>query len=123
MAKTVVVIGASRDRRKFGNKAVRAFLARGYTVIPVNPSEREIEGLRAYRSVLEIPGPVDMATIYLRRDDGLRVMPEIAIKGIREVWLNPGADDQAVIEAAYAAALAPIVACSIRGIGEDPGRY
>ena len=123
MSKTVAVIGASGDRRKFGNKAVRAFLSRGYTVVPVNPHEAEIEGLRAYPSVADIPGPVDMATIYLHRDAGLQVLPEIARKGIKEVWLNPGADDDQVIDAARAAGLEPIVACSIMGIGERPGRY
>jgi hypothetical protein len=50
-------------------------------------------------------------------------MAEIAQKGIREVWLNPGADDDAVIDAARAAGLEPIVACSILGIGEVPGMY
>jgi predicted CoA-binding protein len=123
MSKIVAVIGASGDRRKFGNKAVRAFLAQGYTVIPVNPHETEIEGLKAYPSVIDIPGPVDMATVYLHRDAGLHVMPEIARKGIGEVWLNPGADDDGVIAAARAAGLEPIVACSIMGIGDSPGRY
>lgn len=123
MSKIVAVIGASGDRRKFGNKAVRAFLSQGYAVVPVNPQEAEIEGLKAYPSVLDIPGPVDMATVYLSREAGLRVMPEIAQKGIKEVWLNPGADDDGVIAAARAAGLEPIVACSIMGIGDSPGRY
>ena len=123
MSKTVAVIGASSDRRKFGNKAVRAFAAQGYTVVPVNPHEAEIEGLKTYPSVLDIPGPVAMATVYLRADAGVRVMPEIAKKGIPEVWLNPGADDDSVIAAAHANGLQPIVACSIMGIGEVPGRY
>jgi len=123
MSKIVAVIGASGDRRKFGNKAVRAFLAQGYTVVPVNPHEAEIEGLKAYASVVDIPGPVDMATVYLPRDAGLRVMPELARKGVKEVWLNPGADDDGVIAAARAAGLEPIVACSIMGIGESPARF
>jgi len=123
MSKIVAVIGASGDRRKFGNKAVRAFLAQGYTVIPVNPHEPEIEGLKAYPSVLDIPGPVDMVTVYVHSEVGVRVMPEIAAKGITEVWLNPGADDDGVIDAARAAGLEPIVACSIMGIGDRPGRY
>jgi len=123
MSKIVAVIGASGDRRKFGNKAVRAFRSQGYTVVPVNPRETEIEGLKAYASVTDIPGPVDMATVYLSREAGLRVMPEIAQKGIKEVWLNPGADDDGVIAAARAAGLEPIVACSIMGIGDSPGRY
>lgn len=123
MPKTVAVVGASNDRRKFGNKAVRAFGARGYTVIPINPHETTVEGLTAYRSVLDVPGPIEMATVYLPTRAGLQVIPDIAQKGIREVWLNPGADDDVVIAAAREHGLDPIVACSIMGIGERPGSY
>ena len=48
MAKTVAVVGASSDRRKFGNKALRAFREEGHTVIPINPNEPEVEGLKTY---------------------------------------------------------------------------
>ncbi|HXH06026.1 MAG TPA: CoA-binding protein [Vicinamibacterales bacterium] len=119
----VAVIGASNDRRKFGNKAVRAFLARGYTVVPVNTHEREIEGLPAYASVLDIPGRVDRATVYVPPEAGLRVVEEIARKGIREVWLNPGADADEVVTRARALGLQTVTACSIVGIGEDPADY
>jgi uncharacterized protein len=120
MAKVVAVIGASSDPRKFGNRAVRAFRRQGYTVIPINPHEGEIEGLKTYASVLDVPGPIDMATVYVPPDVAERVMDEIARKQIPEVWLNPGADDDAVIARARALDLKPIVACSIMGIGENP---
>ncbi len=120
MAKVVAVIGASSDPRKFGNRAVRAFRRQGYTVIPINPHEGEIEGLKTYASVLDVPGPIDMATVYVPPDVAERVMDEIARKQIPEVWLNPGADDDAVIARARALDLKPIVACSIIGIGENP---
>ena len=45
MAKVVAVIGASSNRSKFGNRAVRAFQQQGYTVVPINPHETEVEGL------------------------------------------------------------------------------
>ena len=45
--KTVIVVGASRSRDKFGNKAVRAYQSQGHRVIPINPSAEEIEGLKA----------------------------------------------------------------------------
>jgi uncharacterized protein len=122
-AKTVAVIGASSDRRKFGNKALRAFRNRGYTVVPINPREQEIEGERAYPSVIEFSGRIDEATVYVRGDVGIQVLDEIAKKGIRTVWLNPGADDPEVVARARKLGLEPITRCSIRAIGESPGDY
>ncbi len=52
---TAAVIGASNDRRKFGNKAVRAFARQGYDVYPVNPKETEIEGRPAFKSIRDLP--------------------------------------------------------------------
>jgi predicted CoA-binding protein len=123
MSRTVAVIGASNDRDKFGNKALRAFEHQGYIVIPINPHEPVIEGHRAYRSVLEVAGPIDVATVYVQPEIGVGVMDELARKGIREVWLNPGADDGAVVARARALGLNAIQACSIVGIGERPGNY
>jgi len=120
MPKVVAVIVASSDRRKFGNRAVRAFVAEGYTVVPINPRETEIEGLRAYKSVLDVPGPIDMASFYVHPDVGERVMDEVARKGIAEVWLNPGSESERLIEHARALQIKPIVACSIVSIGQDP---
>ena len=117
------MIGASTNRHKFGNKAVRAYAAQGFTVFPINPHEESIEGHRAYHSVLDVPGTIDMATIYVRPEVGVRVMDEIARKGIAEVWLNPGADGDAVVARAEALGLKTIQACSIIGIGDSPGRY
>src|SRR6187399_2611737 len=113
----IAVIGASSDRRKYGNKALRAYRQQGYVVVPVNPHETEIEGEPAYRSVLDYPGTIDEATLYLRADAGLAVMDEIAQKGIPQVWLNPGADAPEVVARAQALGIRPVVACSILGVG------
>jgi len=123
MAKTVAIIGASSDRRKFGNKALRAFQARGYHVVAVNPREAEVEGLRTYASVLDVPGPVDMATFYVPPSVGLALLDEMASKGVPEVWLNPGAESPAIVDRARALDIKAVVACSILGIGERPGDY
>lgn len=119
----MAVIGASNDRRKFGNKAVRAFRHQGYVVIPINPHESGVEGLKAYKSVLDVPGPIDLATFYVPPAIGEAVIDEIAAKQISEVWFNPGADSAALVSKARALKLKPIVACSIIGAGEDPSRY
>ena len=123
MPKVVAIIGASSDRRKFGNRAVRAFVSGGYAVVPINPHETEIEGLRAYKSVLDVPVPIDIASFYVQPDAGERVMDEVARKGIAEVWLNPGAESPRLIARARALRIEPIVACSIVGIGQDPDMF
>jgi len=123
MAKTVAIIGASADRSKFSNKAVRAFVRQGYTVIPIHPKETEIEGLKAYKSVVDVPGPIDMASLYVPPVVGERVLEEVARKGITELWVNPGAESPELVAKARGLGLKPIVACSIVGIGESPSSY
>jgi predicted CoA-binding protein len=120
MSKIVAVIGASRHRHKFGNRALRAFERQGFTVIPINPHETEVEGHTAYASVLDVPGAIDMATVYVPPRQGVRVMEQLAQKGVPEVWLNPGADGPEVVARARELGLNPIQACSIIGIGENP---
>lgn len=123
MSRTVAVVGASSDRRKFGNKAVRAFSAAGYQVIPINPHERLVEGLVAYASVLDVPGPIDMATVYVQPEVGLGLLPEFAQKPIGEIWINPGAESDELLAEAKRRKLNVIAACSIVGIGHNPGSF
>jgi predicted CoA-binding protein len=123
MPKTVAVIGASSNRSKFGNKALRAFARQGFNVLAINPNESVVEGYRTYASVLDVPGPIDMATVYVPADAGVQVIEEIARKGIPEVWLNPGADGDEVVAKARALGVNVIQACSIIGIGDTPWRY
>jgi len=121
--KVVAVIGASTDRQKFGNRAVRAFRQQGYTVVPINPHESEVEGLKTYASVLDVPGPIDMASMYVHPEVGEALIEDIARKGIAEVWLNPGAESDALIAKARALRIQPIVACSVVAIGQNPYNF
>lgn len=118
--KRVAIIGASTHRDKFGNKALRAFAHQGYEVLPVHPTSATVEGLVAYRSVLDIPGRIDMVTFYVPPDVGLQVIDEVAAKGIAEVWFNPGSERDDLVARAQSLGLSPIVACSILAIGESP---
>lgn len=120
MPKSVAIIGASADPRKFGHRAVRAFRRQGYTVFPINPNEAEVDGLKTYPSVLDVPDPIDMATFYVPPDVGQSVMVDVAKKRIAEVWLNPGSESDELISLARALNIEPILACSILGIGENP---
>lgn len=121
--KTVAIVGASSDRRKYGNKAVRAFQSQGYRVVPINPHEASVEGLASYASVLDVPDPIDMATVYVQPDVAVRLLGEFERKQIPEIWINPGAESDELLVEARRRKLNVIVACSIMGIGERPSRF
>jgi predicted CoA-binding protein len=120
MSKVVAVVGASSDRNKFGNKAVRAFRAEGYTVVPVNPNEPEVEGLKTYASVVDVPQVIDMATVYVPPEIGIGLLADFERKQIPEIWVNPGAESDELLAEAKRRKLNVIAACSIVGIGRSP---
>jgi predicted CoA-binding protein len=117
---TVAVIGASNAPEKFGNKAVRAYLRRGWTVYPVTPNEKEVEGLKTYASITDIPGAVERATLYLPSRVGIGVLDGIKAKGVKELYVNPGAESDELLARAEALGINYIWACSIVEIGERP---
>src|SRR5690606_12828831 len=105
--------GASSDRTKWGNKSVRAFQQRGYTVYPVNPTEEKIEGLPAYKTIADLPERPNTVSVYVRPQILLKLLPDIAAKGCDELWLNPGTESDAVLAEAGRLQLNVIQACSI----------
>jgi predicted CoA-binding protein len=117
---SVAVIGASNARGKYGNRAVRAYLRQGWTVYPVNPNEPEVEGLRTFARVTDIPGPVDRASLYVPASVGVTLLDGIKEKAIPELFVNPGAESDELLDKAERLGLNTIQACSIVDIGERP---
>ncbi len=116
---TIAIVGASNNREKFGNKAVRAYLRSGYEVFPIHPTADVIEGLKAYRSVIDVPCHVfDRISLYVPPDVGLTLLDEITRKPAHEVWLNPGAESPELVAQATARGLNVVVACSLLALGD-----
>ena len=111
--KTIAIIGASADRRKYGNIAVRAFVRQGYAVFPVNPHTAEIEGVTAFKGIRDVPVRPQMVSVYLPPPVTLKVLPDIAARGCDELWLNPGSESDEVLAEAERLGLNVILACSI----------
>lgn len=123
MSQTIAIVGASKDRRKYGNKSIRAFKDGGWTVYPINPKEAEIEGLKCYASVSEVPGTLDRVSMYVPPAVGKKLLDDIASKKPGELFFNPGSDDDEVVAQARAKGLNAIVACSIVDIGRRPDMH
>jgi hypothetical protein len=117
---SVAIVGASSAPHKFGNKAVRAYLRQGWTVYPVNPTEKIIEGLAVYPSLADLPAPADRVSLYVPPAVGLTLLEAIKNSGAKELYVNPGAESEALLARAEALGLDPIVTCSIVEIGERP---
>lgn len=121
----VMIVGASADPGKFGNRAVRAYLRQEAEVLPVNPGGGEIEGVRVYGGVDEPEGPIDRVLMYVPPRVGLGVIEALGerqrLRGdVGELWLNPGSESRALIERARELGFEPIQACAIIDIGERP---
>src|SRR5437867_183144 len=83
--KSVAVIGASRHKGKVGYAIIRNLIVNEYqgTIYPVNPNAHAVHSIKAYPTVLDIPGPVDMAIITVPAEAALQAVEECAKKGVR----------------------------------------
>jgi len=96
-AKVYGVVGASTDRHKFGNKVLRCYVQNGYQAIPVNPKEKEIEGIPCVATVLDLPDDVTSISIITPPSVTEKVVDLAIQKGIKNIWMQPGAESSAAI--------------------------
>lgn len=94
------VVGASNNPDKFGYRIYKVLDRYGYTVYPVNPREREIEGRQCYASLAELPAKPDVVDFVVPPSVATAVVKECAQLGIDKVWFQPGVDDDNVISVA-----------------------
>jgi len=121
--KSIIIVGASSNRGKFANKAVRAYRDLGWTVYPVHPSEKVVEGIPCYASVSDIPGTASTMSLYLPPEAGLGVIDHASAKGVRDIFVNPGAGSPELVERIRELGMNPIEACSILAAGKRPQEY
>jgi predicted CoA-binding protein len=77
--KTIAVVGLSRDPVKASHKVARYLQSAGYRVIPINPFADEILGERSYKSLLDVPEPIEIVDIFRLPEDVPPIVEE-AIK-------------------------------------------
>ncbi len=94
------VVGASSKRYKYGNKVLRCYLQNGREAIPVNPKEKEIEGIASVNSVAELPPDVQSISVITPPQVTERIVEEAAQRGIMNIWMQPGAESDAAVGSA-----------------------
>ena len=94
------VIGASRDRAKYGNKVLRAYLQNDREVYPVNPNSKEVEGLDTFPDLASLPQAVYGISVITQPDVTLRIVEQAAELGIKNIWMQPGAESENAVQRA-----------------------
>lgn len=94
------VVGASTNREKYGNKVLRAYMEKGLEVYPINPKAEEVEGLKAYADLADLPAKVRGISVITPPKITLMVVEEAARQGIEFVWMQPGAESPEAVSRA-----------------------
>ncbi|KTC75629.1 CoA-binding protein [Legionella birminghamensis] len=92
------VVGASSNQSKFGNKVLRCYLAHDMKAYPVNPFEERIEGLACVKEVADLPEEIDSLSVITPPAVTEKIVEQAIAKGIKNVWMQPGAESDAAIE-------------------------
>ena len=104
-ASSFAVAGASRDRSKYGNKVFRALVASRRSVYPLNPTGPEVEGATAYASIKDLPVVSESLSIVTPPHITREVIRQAIAAGVKNIWMQPGAEDSKGSQAARDAGL------------------
>ena len=95
--KRIALVGMSRGGKKFGNMAYKELKERGYQVYPVHPEAEQIDGENCYKNLASLPESVDGVLVVVPPERSSQVMRDAAEAGIRNVWLQQGAESPEVL--------------------------
>jgi predicted CoA-binding protein len=109
----VVVLGASPKPARYANRAIRDLLAGGYSVIPVHPKIKEIEGLPVVHTLRAIHGKVHTLTLYVGPERSRDLIDDIVRLNPGRVILNPGTESDELESRLHARHIACLHACTL----------
>ncbi|MBN2344414.1 MAG: CoA-binding protein [Deltaproteobacteria bacterium] len=118
-SKKFAVAGASENREKYGNKVLRAYVQASRAVVPVNPGAEEVEGIPACSSIADLPEDVDALSIVTPPKVTVEVVKQALSRGIKQIWMQPGAEHPDAVASAVAAGANVIAdgACVLVALG------
>ncbi len=111
--RNVAVLGASPKPERYSNQAVRLLARFDYRPIPVNPAFEEIEGVPCFSTLGEIKEPIHTVTLYMRAERSTPLIDQIVAAQPKRIIMNPGAENDALSEAASSAGIEVVEGCTL----------
>lgn len=108
-SKTVAVVGISDKPDRPSHFVARYLQEKGYRVIPVNPLLSEVLGEKAFKSLSDIPGKVDLVDVFRKSGDVLPVAEEAVRAGARFFWMQEGVTSEAARDLLTRAGIAVVM--------------
>ena len=97
-AAAFAVAGASTKRHKYGNKVLRCYLQNKCTVFPIHPTEKQIEGIDCVANIRQLPDSVTSLSVITPPPVTEQIVSQAIAKGIKNIWMQPGAESEAAIK-------------------------
>jgi len=94
----IALIGASNDPRKYGNKILLDLISKGHNIVPINPKEEEVVGLKSYRNINELDEKPSIINFVVPPAVGLEVTKEMVEENYDNFWYQPGAESLEISE-------------------------
>ena len=110
---TVAILGASNNPEKYSYKALKLLREKGHEVFPVHPALKEIEGLKVYASLADLPKPVHTLTLYVSPEISSKMTSQILASSPRRILFNPGAENTELETRARAQGIQALEACTL----------
>ncbi len=95
---TYAIVGASNNTEKYGHRVLKDLKLTGYKVIPFNLHEKEILGLKVYKTLSESPKKIDVVNFVVPPQITLEILKEVKELGIKKVWMQPGSENEEAIK-------------------------
>lgn len=123
--KTIAVVGASADEAKASNRIPKYLQSQGYRIIPVSPKGGEILGETVYKTIAEIPEPVDVVDVFRPAEETPDIARDAVAIGAKVLWLQSGIESAEAEQIAEAGGLTVVMdrcmGATHRQLGLGPG--
>jgi len=98
MSKTFAMAGVSRSSKKFGHQAFLQLRKKGYNILPINPNTDQINGVKCYNSVNELPSSIESILIMTSKADTDAILKQALEKGIANIWVQQFSETEQTLD-------------------------